>query len=66
MQFLGFPPRPVVAIFPKVFDHQSHVFQVPDAGFGVPEPKAFRMLPHQRPRAFDQLRRRGRGRGQLV
>jgi hypothetical protein len=66
VQFLGFPPCPVVAIFPEVFDHQSHVFQVPDASFRGPEPKTFRMLPYQRPRALDQLRRRGRGRGQFV
>lgn len=66
MQFLGFAPGAVIPVFPEVFNHQPDIFEVTDAGLGVPEPKAFRMLPHQRPRVLDQLRRRGRGRRQLV
>jgi hypothetical protein len=62
----GFPPRSTVAVLPQVFDHQPHVFKVPDAGLRMPEPKTFRMLPHQRPRLLNQLRRRGRRGGEIV
>lgn len=66
MQFLGFPPRAVVAVFPEVLNHQPDIFQVPDASFRVPEPKTFRMLPYQRPRSLDQFRRGERRRRQLA
>jgi len=66
VQILGFLPRPTVAVFPEVFNHQPHILKVPDTGFRMPEPKTFRMLPHQRPRMLDQLRRRGRRGGKIV
>jgi hypothetical protein len=66
VQFLGFPPRPAVAVFPEMFDHQPHVFQMTDSSIGMSKPKAFRMLPHQRPRLLDQLRRRGRRGGKIM
>lgn len=66
MQFLGFPPRAAVAVFPQVFNHQADIFEVPDAGLGVPKPKTLRVLPNQRPRVLDQFRRRRRRGGKIV
>lgn len=62
MQFLGFAPGAAVAVFTKVFHHQTHILKMTDARFRMPEPKALRMTAHQRRRALAQLRRRGRGR----
>ena len=66
MQVLGGPPRLVAAIFAQVFHHQTDVLQVADARFGMTEPKALRMRPDKLGGAFDQLRRRRRGRRHLA
>lgn len=62
MQFLGVPPRAVIAVFTKLVHHQTHILQVEDARFRMPEPKAFWMAAHQSRRACAQLRRRRCGR----
>jgi hypothetical protein len=66
VKFLGFLPRASVAVFPEVLDHQTHILKVPDTGFGMPEPKTLRVLPDQRPRLLDQLRRRRCRGGKIV
>ena len=62
MQFLGVPPGAMAAVFAEVFHHETHVFQMANARFGVSEPKALRMAAHEGHRALTQLRRRRRGR----
>lgn len=62
MQFLGVPPRAVIAVFTKLVHHQTDILQIEDARFRMPEPKAFRMAAHQSRRACAQLRRRRCGR----
>ena len=62
MQFLCFPPGTPIPVFPKVFDHQTHVFQVSHARVRVPKPKAFRVFLDQRGSALHQFRRRRSGR----
>lgn len=62
MQFLGVPPSAVIAVFTKLVHHQTHILQIEDARFRMPEPKAFRMAAHQSRRACAQLRRRRCGR----
>ena len=66
MQFLGFPPRPVVAVFPEVLNHQTDIFEVPDPGLRMPEPKTLGVIPDQRPSTLDQFRRRGRRGGKIM
>ncbi len=61
MQFLGFPPRAVTAVFAKVFHHQPHIFEMADARVRMPEPEALRVAAHQGRRALAQLRRSWRG-----
>jgi hypothetical protein len=53
VQFLGFPPGSAIAIFAQVFNDQPHIFQMPDARFRMPKPKALRMRLHQLSRARD-------------
>jgi hypothetical protein len=63
MQLLGFPPRAAIPIFAQVFNHHTHILEMTNPGIGMSEPKTFRMIPHQRPRPLDQLRRRRSRRG---
>lgn len=58
MQLLGVPPRPMAPVFPQVFDHQTHILQMPDAGIRMPKPKTFRIPSHKFHRSLGQLSRR--------
>ena len=60
MQFLGGAPRPPVAIFTQMFDHEPDVRPGADARLGMPEPKAFRVSLDEGEGPFNQLWRRGR------
>ena len=66
MKFLGGEPRAAVAIFPQMFHDKSHIFEVADARFWVPEPKALWIGPHKSGRALNQLGRRHSRRRELV
>lgn len=60
MQFLGGAPRPPVAIFTQMFDHEPDVRPGADARLGMPEPKAFRVSLDEGEGPFNQLWRHGR------
>ena len=66
MQFLGFPPRAVTAVFAKVFHDQTHIFEMTDARVRMPEPEALRIIAHQGCRTLAQLRRSRRRRRQFA
>ena len=66
MQVLGVPPGAAVAVFAKMFHYQANVFNMADARFRVPKPKALGMIAHQGRRALAQFRRSGCGRRQLA
>lgn len=55
MQFLGLAPGSVAAIIAQVLNYQTNIFEMPHAGFRVPEPKAFRMRLHQISGPFNQF-----------
>jgi hypothetical protein len=49
-----------------VLNHQTDIFEVPEPGLRVPEPKTLGVIPDQRPRTLDEFRRRGRRGGNFL
>jgi hypothetical protein len=41
VQFLGFAPGAMVAIFAQVLNDQSDILEMAHAGLGMPKPEAF-------------------------
>jgi len=52
VEILGVQPGAVAAILSQMFNHETNIFEMLDARFGLPEPKTFRIPLHQlsRPR----------------
>lgn len=57
MQILGFSPSFPIAVFAQVMHDQTHVVQIADLRFRVPEPEATDVVAHQGLRLLNQVRR---------
>jgi hypothetical protein len=57
IEVLSILPRPVVAVFSQMLDHQANVVEIPEARIGTPEPKTLRIFLNQSRRAIRHLRR---------